>query len=162
MPTPPTFFALLSSPLLSMHVCMYGPRTQVDTLVAQSLDLPPSAARWRHHQRRATAQQQPRRASSHFPLPAVWSGADSAARGPDAARDDDQAGMVEGFVGGRHDTAEAEDAGMEPPRDVRSRVAGMLQQERRGDWGGSYDDDDDDNDHDNNSAGEGGKQNRSR
>lgn len=44
----------------------------VDTMVAQSLDLPPSAARWRQHQRKQNEQKQAaRRASGHFPVASI-------------------------------------------------------------------------------------------
>lgn len=49
-------------------------------MVAQSLDLPPSAARWRNHQRRQHDKQAARRASGHFPVAAIpWAQANSKA-----------------------------------------------------------------------------------
>lgn len=94
-------------------------------MVAQSLDLPPSAARWRHQQRR----QQPRH--SHFPLPVVpWHSGPAASPAAAGSKGSAPAG-VEGFVGGSKDLDEEE---LDPPRDVKSRVAGMLQQERREGW----------------------------
>lgn len=103
---------------------------QVDTIVAQSLDLPPSAARWRHQQRR----QQPKQASSHFPLvPITWNNSSTpptAAAGPGSAPGTGPpAAVVEGFVGGSLHLDDGDDAA---PVDVRSRVAGMLQKERQG------------------------------
>jgi hypothetical protein len=47
------------------------PGVQVDTMVAQSLDLPPSAARWRQHQRKQNDKQAARRASGHFPVASI-------------------------------------------------------------------------------------------
>jgi hypothetical protein len=105
-------------------------------MVAQSLDLPPSAARWRHQQRREAEGSTRRRGSSHFPLAVIpWTNSSSSqqagAPGSGNAAQGAAAGVgVESFVGSSVDLDE--DAGvLDPPRDVRSRVAGMLQQERR-------------------------------
>lgn len=101
-------------------------------MVAQSLDLPPSAARWRHQQRR----QQPRHAAGHFPLvPIAWNTANTApARaagggGSGQGSRDAPAAVVEGFVGG---TLDIDGDADNEPVDVRSRIAGMLQKERQG------------------------------
>lgn len=59
--------------------------TQVDTMVAQSLDLPPSAARWRQHQRKQNDKQAARRASGHFPVAAIPWATPSKPAGPSAA-----------------------------------------------------------------------------
>ncbi|GBF92940.1 hypothetical protein Rsub_05776 [Raphidocelis subcapitata] len=82
----------------------------VDSLVAQSLDLPPNAARWRHRQRSKQAAPA-RRGGAHFQLGPLVSGGSAA-------------GGAAGGVGA------AAGAGPEPPADLRSRVAGMLEQER--------------------------------
>lgn len=76
---------------------------QVTSLVAQSLDLPPGAAKWRHQQRKATAASKPR--SSTFQLPAV------------------------SLVSSKSDSDEERDV-PERPLDVRARAAGMLEKER--------------------------------
>jgi len=98
----------------------------VDTLVSQSLDLPPQAARWRHRQRAAAASRR------RGPLTLRAAG--------DAAGDGDDSDEVD-------DEEEEEDGGEEqrdrrrgliplpgrrPPakRDVRSRTAGMLAKDR--------------------------------
>ena len=65
-------------------------------MVAQSLDLPPQAARWRHQQRHAAVKPQS--------LP--WGRSSS------------------------EEPEETEDLEQSQPRDVRSRVAGMLEKER--------------------------------
>ncbi|WIA08292.1 hypothetical protein OEZ85_007735 [Tetradesmus obliquus] len=111
----------------------------VDTMVAQSLDLPPSAARWRHQQRREAQGSSRRRGASHFPLAVVpWnsSGSSSAQPGSTPGSTAGAAGGgaavgVEGFVGSSSVDLDEEEGLLDPPRDVRSRVAGMLQQERR-------------------------------
>lgn len=76
---------------------------QVTSLVAQSLDLPPGAAKWRHQQRKANAASKPR--SSTFQLPAV------------------------SLVSSKSDSDEERDV-PERPLDVRARAAGMLEKER--------------------------------
>ena len=87
----------------------------VDSLVAQSLDLPPTAARWRSKQRAArdAARGPARRGGGHFALGgALGGGADGGAGAP--------------------------------PPDLRSRVFGMLEQEREeGDAFDAYDGADD-------------------
>lgn len=98
-------------------------------MVAQSLDLPPSAARWRHQQRRAS-QTQPRRAS-HFPLAVVPWNNNGDATGPGQHGGAAEPGAEDGLL---------QEQGLDPPRDVRSRVAGMLQNERGS--GGGWDSDD--------------------
>lgn len=72
-----------------------------DSLVAQSLDLPPVAARWRHQQRAALPSARPAKIS--YQLPLVDEGADEEGEG---------------------------EAGSASFRDIRSRVAGMLEKER--------------------------------
>ncbi len=89
--------------------------------MAQSLDLPPSAAHWRHQQRsqqQMRAQQRQRR--SHFDLSLVSVAAMSQA-------------AAEGGSGVVRDES----------RDLRSRVAGMLEQERSDMWDDDYDNDSD-------------------
>lgn len=55
-------------------------------MVAQSLDLPPSAARWRQHQRKQNDKQAARRASGHFPVASIpWATPGSKPAGPTAA-----------------------------------------------------------------------------
>lgn len=71
--------------------------------MAQSLDLPPGAAKWRHQQRKANAASKPR--SSTFQLPAV------------------------SLVSSKSDSDEERDV-PERPLDVRARAAGMLEKER--------------------------------
>jgi hypothetical protein len=52
-------------------------------MVAQSLDLPPSAARWRQHQRKQNDKQAARRASGHFSVAAIpWAAGPSKPAGP--------------------------------------------------------------------------------
>jgi hypothetical protein len=106
-------------------------------MVAQSLDLPPSAARWRHQQRREADGSTRRRGSSHFPLAVIpWNNSSSAQQPAGApgsgsgAQGSVPVVRVEGFVGSSVDLDEDEGV-LDTPRDVRSRVAGMLQQERR-------------------------------
>ena len=72
---------------------------QVASMVAQSLDLPPQAARWRHQQRHAAA-------ASVKPHQSVPWGRSS------------------------HEDAEDMDPEQVNQKDVRSRVAGMLEKER--------------------------------
>jgi len=64
-------------------------------MVAQSLDLPPSAARWRHHQRKQHEKQAARRASGHFPVASIPWAQPSKAAGPAA-----EGASVEDIVGG--------------------------------------------------------------
>lgn len=68
---------------------------QVDTMVAQSLDLPPSAARWRQHQRKQNDKQAARRASGHFSVAAIPWAAPSKPAGPGVP----EAASVEDIVG---------------------------------------------------------------
>jgi hypothetical protein len=107
-------------------------------MVAQSLDLPPSAARWRHQQRREAEGSTRRRGSSHFPLAVIpWNSSSSSAQPGGAAgsgsgaQGSAAAVGVEGFVGSSSVDLDEDEGVLDPPRDVRSRVAGMLQQERR-------------------------------
>eukprot|EP00879_Flechtneria_rotunda_P024182 GHRR01025629.1.p1 GENE.GHRR01025629.1~~GHRR01025629.1.p1 ORF type:complete len:332 (+),score=145.09 GHRR01025629.1:271-1266(+) len=96
----------------------------VDAMVAQSLDLPPSAARWRDQQRRSDTKQWRSKGASHFPLTVVpWSA-------PGASGSQEPG--AEGTMGVGYDLGS--DNEIEPPKDVKSRVAGMLQQERQGGW----------------------------
>jgi hypothetical protein len=68
-------------------------------MVAQSLDLPPSAARWRQHQRKQHDKQAARRASGHFPVAAIpW--AQPGSKGGPAGPAVPEVASVEDIVGG--------------------------------------------------------------
>lgn len=74
-------FSLRIVLLCCYYTCVH---IQVDTMVAQSLDLPPSAARWRQHQRKQNDKQAARRASGHFPVAAIPWATSSKPAGPAA------------------------------------------------------------------------------
>lgn len=89
----PAVVALLLTLLACLMQC--PDCTQVDTMVAQSLDLPPSAARWRQHQRKQNDKQAARRASGHFSVAAIPWAAPSKPAGPGVP----EAASVEDIVG---------------------------------------------------------------
>jgi hypothetical protein len=78
-------------------------------MVAQSLDLPPSAARWRQHQRKQHDKQAARRASGHFPVAAIpW--AQPGSKGP-AGPPVPEVASVEDIVGGAQVRGDARGGG---------------------------------------------------
>ena len=88
-------------------------------MVAQSLDLPPRAARWRHQQR--------------HPAAAAGAGAGEGGRGG-VSRAAPAGGAATGIgaarSGGGAPGEEVDAAAPAAKQDVRSRVAGMLEKER--------------------------------
>ena len=98
------------------------PILQVASMVAQSLDLPPRAARWRHQQRHPAA------AAGAAAGEGGRGGASRAAPAGGAAAT--AAGVGTARSGGGALGEEGEAAAPAAKQDVRSRVAGMLEKER--------------------------------
>lgn len=117
----------------------------VTSLVAQSLDLPPRAARWRHQQRSGGAPRPPPSASQRiYDLPSVSEvGTDEAnGNGNDDEGVQQQGGahsnkarkprlpLASLLLGGGAEDEEEGEGGKGNGRDLRSRVSGMLDRER--------------------------------
>ncbi|MEW5307186.1 MAG: hypothetical protein WDW36_009594 [Sanguina aurantia] len=107
------------------------PVRQVHSLVAQSLDLPPRAARWRHQQRTLNPAQ-----PSHAPSPRRSYVLPSPANNAQLQATEVTSGGAGGGLGGGRGAQEGGQSrgsagpGSPVPADVRSRVAGMLEKER--------------------------------
>eukprot|EP00798_Chlamydomonas_sp_ICE-L_P016544 gene16544-22773_t len=102
------------------------PDNLVSSMVAQSLDLPPGAARWRHEQRTPPPTPRPR----IYQLPEVLTSLTDAVVPNTNSKEKEKKGKWPSWGTDKQDGDEGAEPPPPKPKNLRSRVAGMLETER--------------------------------